>query len=179
MTPEQRRQLLDHLERVNSASKSIDAMSDWYTVSNRRTGTLGWQAALKLDGVLGGGVSARLTTSVDTWEKDVYGHLEVKMAFLPHAARLNPVEWRPRRPHTNTPKAPNGLALQTLLDRWHPFALNRDQDVSVFLQSGVGVAESLPDGLTDFSAYLKFCAIVWKCPDIERVPPPPWSRRLL
>lgn len=68
LTPEQRRQLLDHLESVNSASKSIDAMSDWYTVVNRPAGRLEWQAALRLDGVLGGGVSARLTTPVDTWE---------------------------------------------------------------------------------------------------------------
>jgi hypothetical protein len=179
LSPEQQRQLLDHLDHVNSASKSIDAMSNWYTVFNRPAGRFEWQAALKLGGTLGGGVSARLATPVDAWEADVYGQLEVRVAFLPRAARLIPVEWRPKRPHTNPPGAPEGLALETFFDRWHPYDLNRDQDVSVFLQGAVGFADALPDWIISFSDYLKFCAIVWKCPDIERVPTPPWSRSLL
>lgn len=179
MTPEQRRQLFEHLDRVVAASKSLDAMSEWYKVLNRPTGKLEWQAALKLDGFLGGGVSVLFSTPVDAWEADVYGQLNVKMASLPRALRLNPVEWRPRRAHTNSPNAPEGLALETLLDRWHPYNINRDQDVAVFMQAAVGIAEPLPAGINSFSDYLKFCAIVWKCPDIERVPPPPWSRSLL
>lgn len=179
MTPEQRAQLLEHLDNVNSASKSIDAMSDWYMVLNRPTGRLEWQAALKLNGVLGGGVSARFATPVDAWDADIYGQLEVKMAFLPRSVRVNPVEWRPKRPHTNPPNAPAGLALETFFSRWHPYEINRDQDVNVFLQAAVGIADALPDGIISFSDYLKFCSIVWKCPDIERVPPPPWSRSLL
>lgn len=179
LTPEQRKQLVDHLDHVNAASKSIDAMSQWYKVLNRPTGKLEWQAALKLDGFLGGGVSVLFSTPVDTWEADVYGQISVKMAFLPRAVRINPVEWKPRRPHSNPPGAPEGLALETLRDRWHPYALNRDLDVQVFLQGAVGIAEPLPTGIGSFSDYLKFCAIVWKCPDIERVPPPPWSRNLL
>lgn len=154
-------------------------MSQWYKVLNRPTGKLEWQAALKLGGVLGGGVSARFSTPIDAWDADVYGQLEVKMAFLPHALRLNPVEWQPRGAHTNPANAPDGLALETLRDRWHPYALNRDRDIDVFQQKAVGVAEPLPTGISSFSDYLKFCAIVWKCPDIERVPPPPWSRSLL
>jgi hypothetical protein len=179
LTPEQQEQLFRHLDNVNAAAKSVDSMSDWYTVFNRPTGRLEWQAALRMGGVLGGGVSARLTTPTEAWEADIYGQLEIRMAFLPRAVRLNPVEWRPKRSHTNPPTAPDGLALETFFDRWHPYKLNRDQDVNVFLQGAVGVADALPDGIVSFSDYLKFCANVWKCPDIERVPPPPWSRSLL
>jgi hypothetical protein len=179
LTPEQRRQLLEHFDHVNGSEKTIDAMTPWYKVLNRPTGRLEWQAALRLGGVLGGGTSVRFATPVDAWENDVYGQLEVRMAFLPRAARLNPVEWRPKRPHSNTGNAPEGHAFLTHFDRWHPWELNKDQDVGVFLQGAVGVAAGLPSGINDFSAYLKFCAIVWKCPDIENVPPPPWSRNLL
>ena len=67
----------------------------------------------------------------------------------------------------------------TYLDRWHPFALNRLQNPLVFLQEAVGVAAPLPEGIESFSDYLHFCAIVWNCPDIEKVPPPPWSPSLV
>ena len=154
-------------------------MSKWYLVQNRPAGRLEWQAGLRLEGVLGGGVSARLATPADAWDRDVYGQVEVRVSYLPRAVRINPVEWRPRRPHSNSPTAPEGHALVTTLDRWHPYELNRDQDVSVFFQGAVGVAVPLPSDINSFSAYLKFCAIVWKCPDMEKVPPPPWSRSLV
>lgn len=179
VTPEQGLKLLQHLEKVNEAPKSVDAFSDWYLVQNRPSGKLEWHAALRVSGQLGGGVAARLATPVDVWERDVYGHIELKLPFMPRVVRLNPVEWRPRRPHSNPPTAPKDLALITCFDRWHPFELNRQQDPLVFLQAAVGVAAPLPGGINGFSDYLHFCAIVWKCPDIEKVPPPPWSPSLV
>lgn len=179
MTSELHQQALERLETVSDADKSIDALTDWYKVLNRPTGKLQWQAALKLNGVLGGGVSAILSTPIDVWEKDVYGQISVLLPTYKRTVRLNPVEWRPIRPHSNPFDAPEGHALRTYLDRWHPYELNRDKDISVFLQSAVGVAVPLPDGIDSFSDYLHFCARVWRCPDIQKVPPPPWSPSLV
>lgn len=179
MTPEQYRQIFERLDAVNEADKSIDALTDWYITLNRPTGKLQWQAALKLNGRLGGGVSATLSTPIDVWEKDVYGQITVLLSAQKRTVRLNPVEWRPIRPHSNPFNAPEGHALRTYLDRWHPYELNRDRDISVFLQSAVGVAAPLPDDINSFSDYLHFCARVWKCPDIRKVPPPPWSPSLV
>lgn len=67
---------------------------------DRLSGRLFWFTAIKLNGYLGGGVSARFTNPVDTWEQDVYGHLEIRSAATGYkVARIYPVEWRPKK-HT-------------------------------------------------------------------------------
>jgi hypothetical protein len=176
---EQADRIRARLQEVNDAPKTLDFMSEWETVLNRPSGKLQWQTALRLNGVLGGGVSALLCTPVDAWESDVYGQLTVKPSFLSRALRLNPVEWRPLRPHSNPRYAPPDFALQTYTDRWHPFELNKDCDINVFLQKAVSVAAPLPSDMRTFSDFLSFCARVWKCSEIQKVPPPPWSKNLI
>ncbi len=65
----------------------------------------------------------------------------------------------------------------TLTDRIHPFALNRRYGIGVFKQTEPGVAIEFPRAITRFEDYLKLCAEIWKCPDVEDIPPPPWSKR--
>lgn len=92
--------------------------------------------------------------------------------------RLNPVEWRPLRDHRNRPDASPEYRGKTLTDRIHPFAANKRYGVAVFKQSEPGIAVEFPRAISRFEDYLKLCAEIWKCPDVEDIPPPPWSRRL-
>ncbi|MEA3533684.1 hypothetical protein [Rhizobium sp. CC-YZS058] len=180
MTPEQTDRFFAHLDLVDAAEKTVDFFSEWQLLLQRTTGTLQWTTSLRLGGTLGGGVSVRLITPADVWERDVYGHIEVRSAAtFGRAIRINPVEWRPRRPHHNPRYADEEHSLATYLDRWHPYAVNRRQAVAVFLQHQPGIAFPLPETITSFEAYLLFCSQVWKCSDIKDVPPPPWSPQLV
>lgn len=178
MTPKEQERLISQLDEVDRAPKTLDAMADWEQKWDRPSGTLMWHTALRLGGVLGGGVSARLKTPLAAWDRDVYGHIEVKPSFLPRSFRLHPVEWKPNTPHRNPSWAPGEHRLATYFDRWHPYELNREGAIGIFTQGDVGVAVPLPPEVVTFSDYLKFCAEVWKCPDIEKVPTPPWSQTL-
>jgi len=180
LTPEQLQRFFEHLDMVNDAEKELDSVPKWEKLFHRPTGTLQWTASVRLNGRLGGGASARLNTPLNTWERNVYGQLEVTSpATTNRTVRLNPVEWRPLKPHHNPRFDDDEHSLATYLDRWHPYALNRERDVSVFFQHRPGVALPLPQNVTTFAEYLNFCGQVWKCPSIKDVPPPPWSPQLV
>lgn len=180
MTPELIDRIFDHLDFVDRTPKEVDSISDWELITHRPSGTLQWQAAVRLSGMLGGGVSIRFSTPVNGWEKDVYGQVEVRPPFHQQRTfRINPAEWRPRRPHRNPTWGPDEHQLATYLDRWHPYSKNRLAGIDVFLQAKPGLALPLPQGIDTFSLYLHFCGEIWKCPTIEEVPPPPWSPSLL
>lgn len=165
---------------VDASPKSLDSVSSWVLLTDRPSGVLQWNASVRLSGTLGGGVSARFKTPAAVWNRDVYGHLEVRSAAtLNRSARLNPVEWLPRGPHRNPPLGDSEHSLETYIDRWHPYAMNRDRHVDVFFQGRTGVALPLPANVTTFLEYLDFCGQVWKCPSIKDVPPPPWSPQLV
>lgn len=134
---------------------------------------------LRLNGVLAGGASVRLKTPVDAWEDDVYGHVEVRVIGIPRAFRLDPVEWRPLAPHTNSPNAPGELASLTLFDRHHPCDLNLPFGLPVFQQIAPGVAAPLPRDIPTFQEYVNLCAEVWRCPDMRTIQPPEWAETLL
>lgn len=172
--------IINRLVEINDATKTLDSFPEWELVPNRTNGKLYWVSALRLGGMLGGGVSVRFATPADAWETDVYGHIEVAVPSLgPRRLRINPAEWKPKSVHRNPVWAPEPHRLATYSDRWHPFEWNRSQGLIVFTQGGGGAASPLPPEVTTFSSYLHFCAYIWKCADIERVPPPPWSRRLV
>lgn len=180
MTPDQVDRFFNHLDHVDAASKELDALPTWELVTHRPSGNLLWQAAVRLNGRLGGGASILLSTPVGVWENDLYGQITVRSAdTLNKAARLNPIEWRPRRRHTNPPAQAEEHSLQTLDDRWHPYDINRPLGPDVFLQKCPGIAVPLPASVIDFVTYLDFCGQVWKCPSIKEVPPPPWSPQMI
>lgn len=172
--------IISRLAEIAAAPKSLDSFPDWNLVMSRPAGKLYWTAAARISGMLGGGVSIRFATPADSWDKDIYGHIEVAFpALQPRRLRINPAEWRPRSEHRNPAWVPHPHALATYQDRWHPFDLNRDRGISIFMQGVSGAAVPLPDDTVSFSDYLHFCGGIWKCPDVEKVPPPPWSRRLV
>lgn len=180
MTPEQVERFFAHMDMVDATAKQLDSITKWTLLTDRPSGVLQWVTSVRLSGSLGGGVSVRLKTPAAVWDRDVYGHIEVRSAAtLNRSARLNPVEWRPRSQHRNPPLEDPDHSLATYLDRWHPYSMNRDRHVDVFFQSRVGVALPLPDNVTTFAEYLDFCGQVWKCPSIREVPPPPWSPQLV
>ncbi|WJR67185.1 hypothetical protein QTA58_00120 [Neorhizobium sp. CSC1952] len=171
---------MERLTEIDAAPKTLDSLPEWALVTSRPSGKLYWTAAVRLNGILGGGVSIRFATPADVWELDVYGHIEVAIPALgPRRLRLNPAEWRPRSDHRNQMWVPAPHSLATYKDRWHPFDLNKERGVTIFLQGSAGAAVPLPDDIDSFSDYLHFCGAIWKCPDVEKVPPPPWSRRLV
>lgn len=181
MTPEQVIKFFDHLDMVNSAEKEVDSIADWEKLLHRPSGTLQWTTSVRLNGRLGGGASVRLMTPASVWEKNVYGQIEVRTPVTANrTVRLNPVEWRPLKPHHNPRLEDQVHSLATYLDRWHPYALNREMnDIDIFFQKKTGVAVPLPENVTTFVEYLNLCGQVWKCPSIKDVPPPPWSPQLV
>lgn len=175
----QAEQLLARLEAVSSCDKTFDATEKWVEIHEREAGRLIFRVALRLNGVLGGGVYARLTTPKLGWDEDVYGHLEVQRLDHRSCLRLLPIEWRPYSPHQNTGAAPSHLRLLSIEDRWHPFDLNKPLGIEVFQQTKTGVAAPFPRAINSFQEYLDFCADVWKCPDVRSIPVPPWSKLLV
>jgi len=94
---EQVARFFEHLDKVHDAQKEIDSIPQWELKPDRQRGRLTWLAAVKLNGILGGGVSVRIVTPADMWERDVYGHIEINsVETLGKTARIIPVEWRPR-----------------------------------------------------------------------------------
>jgi hypothetical protein len=166
------------LAEIDAAEKSFDAWSEWSRETDRNTTRLHYRTALRVGGVLGGGVLLHIHTPEEQWDSDVYGQITVTTRASV-TLRLNPIEWRPIREHRNRADAPANHRFKTLSDRIHPFALNRRYGVGVFRQWDQGVAVEFPRAITRFEDYLKLCAEIWNCPDVEDIPPPPWSRRFV
>lgn len=178
MNTYQNEQILEFLETVSRAEKSFDSLPAWEEYKDRTSGKLRYATAIQLNGVLGGGISIRITTPKETWEEDVYGQIEVRPARMKRSLRVDPIEWRPLRPHTNSPAAPPPHSFQQYSDRWHPFDLNKPFGIGVFNQSDKGVAVPFPRAISSFSEYLDLCSDIWKCPDVKEIPTPPWSPQL-
>ncbi len=172
-------QILDRLRTIDEARKSFDVKPQWVTTQNRSTQRLTLNVALRLDGILRGGVSILLATPVDAWEEDVYGHIAVRLPGLSRSLRLNPVEWSPLRHHDNPLSGPAAHRGVRLFDRWHPFDINAQFGLASFDQSGPGIAVELPRVPNRFSEFSDLCSNLWRCPDMMGLPPPPWSRRLV
>ena len=171
--------ILDRLRFIAEAKKTFDVTPRWSLSPSRSRGRLTLVVALRLDGVLRGGTSVRLATPNDAWEEDVYGHIEVRLPGVSRPLRLNPIEWRPLRPHDNPPDAPPALRSQRLWDRWLPFEINAPYGAGAFDQSTSGIAVPLPREPSDFSEYTDLCADLWRCPDLLGLEPPPWAGALL
>jgi hypothetical protein len=180
LTPDLENQILDALERISQAQKAFDENPNWVSISdNRGSERLELTAALQINGVLGGGVSLRINTPRNSWEKDVYGHIEVRRPDMKPHARLAAIEWRPRHDHTNPPYAPYGLRLKVLSDRWHSFDDNRHLGIEAFTQSKASVARPLPRTILSFREYIELAAEIWNFPEATTIETPEWSRLLL
>lgn len=171
--------IIDRLRFVADTKKSFDSEPTWRSAPNRSSDRLTLVVALRLQGVLRGGVSIRLATPRDVWEEDVYGHIEVRLPGVSRSLRLNPVEWRPLRHHDNPPDAPLAHRSQRLWSRWLPFEVNALYGAGAFDQSASGIATPLPREPAAFSEYADLCADLWRCPDLLGLAPPPWARTLL
>lgn len=179
MDPEFEAQILEQLAAVCAADKAFDSPVDWIAVKdNRGQERLYLRGALRLGGILGGGVTLFISTPRYDWERDVYGQLEVRRPGLRSHLRLLPVEWRPRRQHRNPATASASLRLLTLGDRWHDFADNAPLGINGFNQTQTGIARDLPRAISSFSDYLNLAADIWKIPDLRTIAPPPWSKTL-
>lgn len=167
------------MQFVADAKKSFDTHPKWEILPNRYSRVLSLVVALRLNGTLRGGVSIRIVTPEDSWEEDVYGHLEVKLPQNRRLLRVNPVEWRPLRHHDNPPNAPDAHRNQRVYDRWHPFDINAAYGLRSFDQSGPGIAVPLPRTVDNFTNYMELCADIWRCPDMYELEPPPWTKELI
>lgn len=172
-------EILERLKFVADARKSFDTVPKWEPIPYRSGRLLILVVALRLDGILRGGVQLRLKTPEDTWEDDVYGQIEVRLPAGRRSLRLNPVEWRPMRHHDNPPNAPNPHRNQRLWDRWHPFDLNEPYGLRCFDQTSSGIAVPLPREVGSFNEYTDLCSSLWHCPDLIGLTPPPWTRDLI
>ncbi len=143
--------IYDRLRFIAEAKKAFDSKPRWEPTPHRSSQRLTLVVALRLNGVLRGGVSIRLRTPIDAWEENVYGQIEVRLPGMNRLLRLNPVEWRPRRYHDNPSTAPAVHRNQRLWDRYHPFDLNAAHGMQGFDQSGGGIAVPLPSVPDSFS----------------------------
>lgn len=168
---------MERLAEVQAAIKSFDHTPSWETVTDRDNTRLCVHAALRLNGRLGGGVFVRIQTPQGSWERDVYGQIEVQRPSK-GCWRIDPIEWAPTRSHTNRRDTASEHRLVTLTNRVHPFALNRRYGLAVFEQKEPGVAVDFPREITRFEEYLDLCAEVWNFPDLKGLPPPKWTREL-
>ena len=166
MTTLQAGPIIARLRYIAEAKKSFDAIAKWELTRNRSSHRLSLVVALRLNGILRGGVSIRLATPSDAWEEDVYGHIEVRLPGASRTLRLNPIEWRPLRPHDNPPSAPPAHRNQRLYDRWLPFEINENFGLAAFDQSGPGIAVPLPHVPRTFSEFTDLCSSLWLCPDM-------------
>ena len=71
--------ILDRLRFIAEATKTFDANPMWEEVPSRLSPRLSLVVAIRLDGILRGGVSLRFATPKHMWEEDVYGHIEVRL----------------------------------------------------------------------------------------------------
>lgn len=170
--------IIERLAEIQAAVKSFDAPPSWESYEVKSTTRLRLHAPIRLNGRLGGGVFVRITTPATSWESDVYGQIEVQKPAK-GAWRVDPVEWRPLRPHTNGRDAPAGHRLVTLIDRIHPFPLNRRYGLQVLEQGAVGVAVDFPRAVSTFEEYLALCSETWNFPDLKGIAPPQWTRLLV
>jgi hypothetical protein len=170
---------LDRLRFIAEAKKSFDSEPAWSPVPSRLSSRLSLVVALRLDGILRGGVSLRLETPLDVWEEDVYGHIEVRALGMTRALRVLPVEWKPFRWHDNPPSAPPAHRNQRLWDRYMPFEINAQHGLGAFDQSTSGIAIELPRQVANFNEYTDLCSSLWNCPDLLGLAAPPWSREIL
>lgn len=178
MRADQERALLDRLAEICSAEKSFDGPVAWESYESKTTTRLRIEAPLRLDGKLGGGAFLRITTPGTAWESDVYGQIEVQKPAKGRW-RLDPIEWRPLKPHTNGPDTPSEHRFKTLTDRIHPFSLNRRYGLKVLDQGTPGVAVEFPRAVSKFEEYLELCSEVWNFPELRKLPPPQWTMLLL
>jgi len=171
--------ILDRLRFIAEAKKAFDSKPIWKKEKYRSSIRLSLIVALRLNGVLRGGVSIRISTPSDVWEEDVYGHVEVRLPGVNRSFRINPIEWKPLRYHDNPSQASAPHRNQRLWDRWLPFDLNAPRGLHSFDQTGCGIAVPLPRALSNFSDYTDLCSTLWLCPDMMGLPAPPWARRML
>ena len=171
--------IYDRLRFIAEAKKAFDSTPKWEPITHRASQRLVMVVALRLNGVLRGGVSLRLRTPIAAWDEDVYGQIEVRLPGMNRPLRLNPIEWRPRRYHDNPASSPPAHRNQRLWDRWHPFDLNALHGMQGFDQSGGGIAVPLPHIPASFSEYANLCASLWVCSDMYDLPPPPWTDEML
>lgn len=169
--------ILERLAEVHAAAKSFDHVPAWDTVTDRDNTRLFVHAAIRIDGRFGGGVYVRISTPQHSWDRDVYGQIEVQRPTK-GCWRVNPIEWEPVRAHTNRRDAPSEHRLVTLTNRIHPFALNRRYGLSVFEQKEAGIAIDFPREIARFEEYLDLCSEVWNFPDLKSLQPPKWTREL-
>lgn len=179
MRPDQERAALDRLAEIHAAPKSFDSWPEWEVHQERSRAMLHYRVPLRLSGVLGGGVVAHLVTPQQAWDSNVYGQVEVPAIGGRSTWRVDPVEWKPDRPHRNPNDAPAEHRFKEVHDRIHPFDLNRRLGILVFAQARIGIAIEFPRAIAIFEDYLSLCAEVWNCPDMRDVPPPTWHRTLV
>lgn len=175
MTPNEAAEAIASLRALAPAAKEFDGPAAWIVRTDRPTPSLELSVSLRIDGILRG-ARVRLKTPQPSWEADVYGHIEVTVSRHHGFLRLAPIEWRPQRAHTNSASAPAEYRLLSFLDRWHPPELNYERGIAAFAQDVPGVAAPLPRAIATFEEYLGLCADLWNCPDMARVPPPPWTQ---
>jgi hypothetical protein len=120
----------------------------------------------------------RITTPRASWEHDVYGQIEVQKPAKGNW-RIDAVEWRPLKPHTNRPDASSEHRLVTLTNRIHPFSVNRRYGLGVFEQKDRSVGVDFPRAVERFEEYLSLCSDVWNFPELKGLSPPKWSMLLL
>ena len=110
--------------------------------------------------------------------QDVYAQLEIWCPEIERYLHFERIEWKPNRPHTNPFTAPAGLKGKQLLDRHHPFTLNRRLGIPALLQAVPLIGIDLPAGIETFTDFTGLLSRVWQV-DGPDFPVPPWQERLL
>jgi hypothetical protein len=170
MKADEERAFLDLLAAIQRGPKTFDNWPDWEERQERRGVILHYRVALRIDGVLGRGVSLHLVTPKGAWESDLYGQIEVPRPDRNTLLRIDPIEWRPSRSHTNGGNAPAEHRFATHQDRMHPFSLNRRLGLTALEQHATGIAVAFPRAIAAFEDYLTLCADTWNCPDAKDIP---------
>jgi hypothetical protein len=129
-------------------------------------------------GVIRGGLQARIACRSDLVDEDVHAAIEVFVPALNSYVRVQRLEWRPTRAHTNNGSAPAALRFRKFVDRYYDFGMNRRLGVDCLRQTATMIAQELRP-IQSFNELLAFLGDMWNVQGTDLVPAPPWERRLV
>jgi hypothetical protein len=168
-------EILAVLRRGVLAPKRLAVEPIWKSQPHKSTSLLRLVAALEIDGVAQEGLYLHGRTLQRTAARDLTFSLYYEYAHVGH--NLTRVDWRPKRPHTDTIGGINERK-SFAGSNWHSFDDNAAYGLSA-LQSGIQGnlprAVPLDPDPPNVKALLQIIKHLMNIENIEEIPDPPWD----
>jgi hypothetical protein len=170
--------MANNIQRMALSEKMIGQEPVWHLDSIDQK-MLRLSVPLSIAGVIEEGLYLDCRCPSDNQDRDVAVNLTFKPAYGDSGA-LCRIDWNPLHPHYN-----NGLVKGDW--KWnpirathcHPFPENFARGLRWMFKGNLPIAFPIIDALQNFREMLSYAGRVMRITDIQRVPPPPTSQRLL